>query len=142
MWFPGGQPDAAYRLLDLLATSEVDGVDPRQFNSRALQRAVRRGAGAPSTDRLLSDTLRSQRPDVLVSDIGMPGASGYELIRRVRALPLDLGGQTPAVALTAYARTEDRMNALAAGFNMHVLKPIEPAELVVVIASLVARMQR
>jgi len=88
------------------------------------------------------DTLRALRPDVLVSDIGMPGASGYELIRRVRALPLDLGGQTPAVALTAYARTEDRMNALAAGFNMHVLKPIEPAELVVVIASLVARMQR
>jgi PAS domain S-box-containing protein len=87
-------------------------------------------------------TLQGRRPDVLVSDIGMPGASGYDLIRQVRALPLELGGQTPAVALTAYARTEDRMNALAAGFNMHVLKPIEPAELVVVIASLIARMQR
>ncbi|MDB4977017.1 MAG: hypothetical protein JWN48_5358 [Myxococcaceae bacterium] len=87
------------------------------------------------------ELFKQHQPDVLVSDIGMPEASGYELIQAVRALPVAQGGATPAVALTAYARSEDRMRALAAGFNMHVPKPIEPAELVVVIASVVARRQ-
>ena len=85
------------------------------------------------------DTFVSLRPAVLISDIGMPGATGYELISKVRALSADEGGATPALALTAYARSEDRMKALAAGFNMHLPKPIEPAELLVVIASLIAR---
>jgi PAS domain S-box-containing protein len=74
--------------------------------------------------------------DVLVSDIGMPIEDGYELIRRVRARPKARGGDVPAVALTAYARFEDRMLALKAGFQMHVPKPIEPNELVTVVNSL------
>ncbi|MDP9036098.1 MAG: PAS domain S-box protein [Myxococcota bacterium] len=78
----------------------------------------------------------SGRPDVVVADIGMPGEDGYELIRRIRALPPDAGGSTPAAALTAYARTEDRRKALDAGFMMHVPKPVEPAELIAVVANL------
>ncbi|HLL73915.1 MAG TPA: PAS domain S-box protein [Pyrinomonadaceae bacterium] len=85
------------------------------------------------------DALDSWRPDVLVSDIEMPGEDGYTLIRKVRARPADRGGQIPAAALTAYARSEDRMRALVAGFQIHVPKPVEPAELVTVIASLAGR---
>lgn len=79
--------------------------------------------------------LASWRPAVLISDIGMPVADGYELIRRVRELAPEFGGRIPAIALTAYARVEDRMRVLTAGFQMHVAKPIEPAELVAVVAS-------
>ena len=75
-------------------------------------------------------------PDVLVSDIGMPEHDGYVLIRKVRALPLSKGGGVPAVALTAYARPEDRRRVLTEGFMMHVPKPVEPAELVTVVANL------
>jgi signal transduction histidine kinase len=74
--------------------------------------------------------------DVLVSDIGMPGEDGYALIRRVRALPPEQGGNTPAAALTAFARTEDRVRALSAGFQIHVPKPVEPVELVAVVQNL------
>ncbi|HVR52311.1 MAG TPA: GAF domain-containing protein [Pseudorhodoferax sp.] len=79
------------------------------------------------------------RPQVLVSDIGMPGMDGYELLRRVRALGADQGGDLPAIALTAFARAEDRVRALRAGFRAHVGKPVEPAELVATIASAVGR---
>jgi PAS domain S-box-containing protein len=82
------------------------------------------------------------RPDVLVTDIGMPGEDGYSLIRRVRALPPDQGGRTPSVALTAFARMEDRTRAIRAGFDLHVPKPIEPAELVVTVAGLAGRFRR
>jgi PAS domain S-box-containing protein len=83
--------------------------------------------------------LRQERPDVLVSDIGMPGEDGYGLIRRVRQLSPDAGGDTPAVALTAYARAEDRVQAILAGFQHHVAKPVQPAELIAMVASLVHR---
>ncbi|MBW8875656.1 MAG: CHASE3 domain-containing protein, partial [Acidobacteria bacterium] len=75
-------------------------------------------------------------PDLLVSDLGMPEEDGYSLIRKVRALPAERGGQVPAVALSARARTEDRVAALAAGFQMHVAKPVESAELLAVAAAL------
>jgi CheY-like chemotaxis protein len=74
-------------------------------------------------------------PDVLVSDIGMPGEDGYSLIRKVRALGAAEGGGTPAIALTAYARPEDRVKAVLAGFQHHVTKPVAPVELVALIAS-------
>jgi CheY-like chemotaxis protein len=83
--------------------------------------------------------LREWRPDLLVADIGLPAEDGYVLIQRVRDLPPDEGGQTPAIALTAYARVEDRMRTLSAGFNMHVSKPVEPLELVTVLGSLAGR---
>ncbi len=79
------------------------------------------------------------RPDLLLSDIGMPGDDGYVLIERVRRLAPGAGGGVPAVALTAYARTEDRTRALLAGFNTHVSKPVEPPLLLAVLASLAGR---
>jgi CheY-like chemotaxis protein len=81
----------------------------------------------------------ASRPDVIVADIEMPGRSGYEFMEQVRALPPDLGGLVPAIALTAYARTEDRVRALAAGFQLHLAKPVAPAGLAASVAALVAR---
>jgi CheY-like chemotaxis protein/two-component sensor histidine kinase len=78
-------------------------------------------------------------PDVLISDIGMPDEDGYELIRRIRQLPSESGGAVPAVALTAYARAEDRLRVLREGYQMHVPKPVELTELIAVVASLVQR---
>ncbi|MDF2692256.1 MAG: rpfC [Labilithrix sp.] len=86
--------------------------------------------------------LLAKQPDIVVSDIGMPGEDGYDLIRKLRALPASRGGKTPAVALTAYARIEDRTKALIAGFNMHVPKPVEPTELLAVLTSLTAMFAR
>jgi PAS domain S-box-containing protein len=82
------------------------------------------------------ERLSEQVPDLLLSDVGMPEEDGYELIRRVRALPPKQGGDMPAAALTAYARTEDRRSLLNAGFSMHLPKPIEPAELVATVGTL------
>jgi CheY-like chemotaxis protein/anti-sigma regulatory factor (Ser/Thr protein kinase) len=93
---------------------------------------------AASADEALA-ALAIECPDVLVSDIEMPDASGYELVQRLRESDdLELR-RLPAVALTAYARTEDRVKALVGGFQSHVPKPVEPAELVTVIASLAHR---
>jgi PAS domain S-box-containing protein len=81
-------------------------------------------------------TLDQWRADVLVCDIGMPQEDGYSLIRKVRALAPERGGYIPAVALTAYARVEDRLKVLSSGFQMHVPKPVEPAELVAIMATM------
>jgi PAS domain S-box-containing protein len=83
--------------------------------------------------------ITAEPPDLLISDIGMPEEDGYELIRQVRQMPAQNGGKVPAIALTAYARVEDRMQALRAGYQMHVPKPVELAELVAVAASLIQR---
>ncbi len=85
------------------------------------------------------EALSRWKPDVLMSDIGMPGEDGYALIRKVRALSAESGGRVPAAALTAYAREEDRQRVLEAGFQMHVAKPVEPAELITMVASLAGR---
>jgi CheY-like chemotaxis protein len=84
------------------------------------------------------EALEATRPDVLVADIGMPGEDGYQLIRRVRALGTARGGGIPAIALTAYAAESDRALALAAGFQLHVPKPVDPTELVRLVAGVVA----
>ena len=84
------------------------------------------------------EVLESFRPDIIVSDIGMPDEDGYALIRKIRSREGAIK-RVPAVALTAFARVEDRLKALSAGFNMHVPKPVEPAELITVIASLIDR---
>ncbi len=84
------------------------------------------------------ETLEWLRPDVIISDIGMPGEDGYSFIRNVRVKEArERQGWRPAIALTAHARVEDRLRALSAGYQAHVAKPVEPAELVAVIASLV-----
>jgi CheY-like chemotaxis protein len=85
------------------------------------------------------ETLSEWRPDVLVSDIEMREEDGYSLIRKVRALEPARGGKTPAVALTAYGRIQDRMLSISAGYNMHVPKPVDPGELTTIIASLAGR---
>jgi signal transduction histidine kinase len=82
------------------------------------------------------DALKTWRPDVLMSDIGMPGEDGYALIRQVRALPRDCGGGTPAAALTAYARDEDRQRALSAGYQLHIAKPFSAQDLVAAVSNL------
>jgi PAS domain S-box-containing protein len=79
--------------------------------------------------------LGEHRPHVLVSDIGMPEVDGYEFLRRVRLLERERGGRIPAIALTAFARSEDRTRALRAGFLLHIAKPVDPSELVATIAS-------
>jgi CheY-like chemotaxis protein len=86
--------------------------------------------------------LEHYKPDILVSDIGMPGEDGYVLIEKVRASEGKRGDRIPAVALTAYARVEDRLRALSAGYDMHVPKPVEPVELAMVIASLTRRAKK
>jgi CheY-like chemotaxis protein len=84
--------------------------------------------------------LRTTRPDVLVADIGTPDEYGYVLMQKVRALPHDQGGRTPAVALAARATMEDRTRMLLAGFTIHVPKPVEPTELLVVLANIGGRL--
>ncbi len=90
---------------------------------------------ATSVDDAL-DALERFRPDALVSDIAMPDRDGYDLIREIRSRDPERGGKIPAVAVTAYARAEDRVRVLAAGFQMHIAKPIDPDELIAVVASL------
>jgi CheY-like chemotaxis protein len=90
---------------------------------------------AASVDEAL-DALERFRPDALVSDIAMPDRDGYDLIREIRSREPERGGKIPAVAVTAYARAEDRVRVLAAGFQMHIAKPIDPDELIAVVASL------
>jgi PAS domain S-box-containing protein len=87
------------------------------------------------------DAIVAEIPDILISDIGMPGIDGYDLIRQIRQLPAETGGKVAAVALTAYTRVEDRLQALRAGYDMHVPKPVELAELVAVAASVARRQQ-
>jgi CheY-like chemotaxis protein len=115
-----------------------DQPDAREIVIELLKRAGAAVTAAASTEEGL-ECLAQSRPDVLVSDIAMPGRDGYELIRTLRTLPADHGGQTPAIALTAFAREEDRVRALSAGFQMHVAKPVEPAELLGAIAQLAGR---
>jgi CheY-like chemotaxis protein len=107
---------------------------------RDLVRAVLEDCGSlVTTTSSVSDALVAMArnvPDVLLSDIGMPNRDGYDLIRQVRALPPDRGGDLPAAAFTGYARPEDRRDVLNAGYSMHITKPIDPTELVAVVASL------
>jgi len=99
---------------------------------------VRRATGATPAIEMLA----AWRPDVIVSDIEMPHENGYAFIRRLRSLPPDAGGIVPAVAVTAYGGVVDRIRVLSAGFQMHVPKPVEPAELVAAVAALAQAARR
>ncbi len=115
-------------------------LDPRVLGDDAW-RVARWGLfaiSASSSDEAL-EAIRRDHPNVLLSDIEMPGEEGQSLIRKVRALPADHGGDIPAAALTAHARGEDRQKALLAGFQVHVSKPVPPEELTAVIAELAGR---
>lgn len=89
-----------------------------------------------STAQDAIDAIAQFQPHVLVSDIGMPGEDGYSLMRHLRQLPPEQGGQIPAIALTAYARAEDRIQALEAGFQQHIPKPVNPNKLAAVVSEL------
>jgi signal transduction histidine kinase/CheY-like chemotaxis protein len=112
-----------------------DDEDARELVCRVLQECKAKVTIAGSAAEAV-EVVKRERPMVLVSDIGMPDEDGYDLIRRVRLLPDTQGGNTPAAALTAFARSEDRTRALRAGYQSHVAKPVEPTELVAVVASL------
>jgi PAS domain S-box-containing protein len=115
-----------------------DEPDARQLITTVLgQYGAQVMAVASAFEALLA--LPKFHPDILVSDIGMPQEDGYALIRKLRTLSQDQGGRIPAVALTAYARAEDRTQALLAGFQLHVPKPVNPTELAAVVANLAGR---
>ncbi len=114
-----------------------DDVDARELLAELFSRCGATVSSAESAAEGLA-RLQAERPDVVISDIGMPGEDGFELISSIRALPRDEGGRTPAVALTAYARHEDRARVILAGFQNHLAKPVEPLEILAVVASLVA----
>src|SRR6185437_5077529 len=82
------------------------------------------------------ELLVVRQPQVLIVDIGMPGTDGYSLIQTIRASGTDGGCDIPAIAFTAFARSEDRRRAMLAGFDIHVAKPVEPGELIAVVARL------
>ena len=130
--------DCPERLDGLKVLVVDDEVDTREVFRVGIAQCGAHVVSAGSAQEAL-EAIEKERPDVLISDIGMPGEDGYELIRKVRALPPGRGGKIPAIALTAYARTEDRLRALRAGYQMHVSKPVELAELVAVMASLIQR---
>ena len=119
----------------LVVDDQVDALD--------LASAILSAAGAEvRTCQSAAEALavfRVWRPDVLIADIEMPGEDGLSLIRKVRALDPEHGGRVPGIALTAYGRIEDRVRTLSAGFSMHVSKPVDPAELTTVVASLAGR---
>ena len=136
---PSAEPLPAGTPLDGLKILVVDDdPDALELTTAILESSgagVRRCFAAPEA----LDALREWRPDVLVSDIEMPGEDGYSLIRKVRALDPAQGGRTPAIALTAYGRTQDRILSLAAGYSMHVPKPVDPGELTTIVASVATR---
>ncbi|HET6337641.1 MAG TPA: ATP-binding protein [Polyangiales bacterium] len=113
-----------------------DELDARELVCSVLSDA---GADVLNADSATAGCLivKAERPDVIVSDIGMPERDGYQLMRDVRSWSAAEGGRTPAIALTAFARTEDRTRAMLAGYQVHISKPIEPPELVAAVKSLV-----
>ncbi|XXT17597.1 PAS domain-containing protein [Sorangium sp. So ce429] len=131
----GGEPTPLSGVHVLLVEDEPDA---REMVAFVLEETGARVTLAGSMGEALA-VLERQKPDVLVSDIGMPGESGYALIKQVRAAGREEIRGIPAVALTAYARIEDRRRALMAGFQKHVAKPIDPSGLVKVIADLAGR---
>ncbi len=129
------------RLVDLSGLKVLivdDEADARALLQHVLSECealVLTASSAPEALRL----IETERPHVLVSDIGMPGTDGYALLAQVRELGEVRGGGLPAIALTAFARSEDRTRALRAGFLVHVAKPVEPSELVATVASVAGR---
>jgi CheY-like chemotaxis protein len=118
-----------------------DDIDAREMLEEVLagQGAEVRGAGNGADAVAL---VGSWRPDVLVSDIGLPDMDGYALIRRVRELGADAGGEVPAIALTGYADVEDSRRALAAGYQVHVAKPIDSSLLTRAVVDVAAAVDR
>jgi CheY-like chemotaxis protein len=128
------------RRAELTASNVLDGrgvlVVEDHDDARELIARVLEGAGArvmaASTTRQAVERAVGEQPDLLVADLGLPGEDGYVLLNKMRAVYPGL----PAIALTAYARASDRERTLGAGFNRHVIKPVDPVELVQIVAGL------
>ncbi|HEY9858235.1 MAG TPA: ATP-binding protein [Candidatus Obscuribacterales bacterium] len=132
--------DCTARLKGLRILIVDDDPDMRDLLAYTLEVCGAEVIAAASANAAISALTKSSPPiDILISDIGMPDEDGYSLLRQVRALKPENGGKIPAIALTAYARTQDRTAALLAGFQSHIAKPVEPAELIAVIANLAGR---
>ncbi|WP_392535487.1 PAS domain S-box protein [Nostoc sp. C117] len=129
---------ASPSLLDVRVLVVDDQADSREFITTVLEQCQAEVRAVASVQEALQ-VIQEWKPHVLVSDIGMPQEDGYSLIRKLRSQPPELGGNIPAAALTAYARAEERMRAIQDGYQLHLPKPIEPAELATVVASLVGR---
>lgn len=134
-----GEPvEAMPDLTGIRVLAVDDEADARELIKRILARCgaivETAGSGAEALE-----VFRQNPPQVLVTDIGMPDEDGYSLIRKVRQLAVHEGGNVPAVALTAFARSEDRRRAIMSGFQMHMAKPVESAELIAMVASLANR---
>jgi PAS domain S-box-containing protein len=135
----GFQRPEHIRGLRVLVVDDDD--DARRLVSVILEQCGCQVVTAQCVDEAMQ-TLESTHPDIMLSDIGMPGQNGYDLIRKVRDLPRERGGDIPAAAITAYARAEDRQRLLHAGYSIHLPKPVEPAELVAVVSTLCRFVQR
>jgi CheY-like chemotaxis protein len=137
---PSPKPDA---VVSGVVPSSVQGlrvlvVEDEPDTREMIQRFLEEQGAAVFTAIAADEALRQMvtvRPQILISDIGLPGMDGYELVQRVRALDVEQGGMIPAIALTAFVRSEDRTRALQAGYQAHLAKPVEPAELLAVINS-------
>jgi PAS domain S-box-containing protein len=130
--------DVADRLDGLTILVVDDETDTRELLKQGLEfcgATVRLAGSAAEALKALEGTI----PDIMISDIGMPGVDGYDLIRQIRDLQTEQGRRVAAIALTAYTRVEDRLQALRAGYDMHVPKPVELTELCAVAASLTRR---
>jgi CheY-like chemotaxis protein len=137
-------PDAVNGERSTAAPPRLDGIsilvvddeeDARCLIAKLLTKAGAQVHQAGSAHEAIEEVKRIS-PDILISDIGMPGADGYSLIRSVRALPAELGGRVPAIALSAYTRTEDRIRSISEGFQIHLAKPADAVELLAVVQSL------
>ncbi len=132
---PKGEP---IQLDGIRVLAVDDEPDARHLIKRVLANCGAEVETAESGAATLAILAKTQ-PQVLIMDIGMPGEDGYTVMRKVRALPAKKGGRIPAIALTAFARSEDRRRAILSGFQMHMAKPVEPSELIAMVASLAGR---
>jgi CheY-like chemotaxis protein len=130
-----GEPVVSCRLDGLRVLVVDDDPDLRELLVESLAPTGAVLATAASAAEAMAEFRRCP-PHVLISDIGMPGESGLDLIRRVRALPREAGGLVPAAALTAYASEADRRAALEAGYQLHIAKPVDPMDLCELVAKL------
>jgi CheY-like chemotaxis protein len=133
-----GTVHAVARLEGVRVLLVEDDEDSRKLLGLMLKKQGAEVTSASSSAEALS-AFAQVLPDVVLSDIGMADEDGYELMRKVRALPAEGGGLTPAIALTGYATRKDRERALSAGYQLHLAKPVEPADLVAAVARLSVR---
>ncbi|MDN5935559.1 MAG: response regulator, partial [Nitrosospira sp.] len=115
-----------------------DEPDARELIKRILTHCQASVTAAATASEGL-ELLANERPDIVISDIGMPEKSGYQFMREVRNLPAESGGKTPAIAVTAFARAEDKISAINAVYQEYLTKPVEPRELIDAICKLAGR---